>query len=96
VHEVTTEEQAFLRELTLPFRGITTALGHSLEPSFPASLALAAIAVARGRLFPPLDPAEVAMDAPLRQALVTSWGQWRGEALALVTEAGDTAPGNPA
>ncbi len=34
-----------------------------------------------GRLFPPLEAAEAPMDAPLRQALVTGWGHWRGEAL---------------
>ena len=68
-------------------RATATALGHSLEPSFPASLALAALAVQRGALFPPLEDAERPMTAPLTQALVTSWGHWRGEALALVTAA---------
>ncbi|MGA9868425.1 MAG: hypothetical protein WBQ75_18520, partial [Acetobacteraceae bacterium] len=62
-------------------------LGHSLEPAFPAALALAALAVSRGALFPPLEPAEMAMQAPLRQVLVTGWGHWRGEAMALVTAA---------
>ena len=64
-----------------------TAVGTALEPSFPASLALAAMAVQHGALFGPLEAAEQAMTAPLRQALVTSWGHWRGEALALVTAA---------
>ena len=77
------EEQAFLAELGLPVRATATALGHSMEPSFPASLALAALAVRHGSLFPPLEAAEQAMPAPLKQALVTSWGHWRGEALAL-------------
>jgi 3-oxoacyl-[acyl-carrier-protein] synthase II len=83
----TAEEGAFLADLGLPVRAAATALGHSLEPSFPANLALAAIAVQRGSLFPPLEVAEQAMTAPLTQALVTSWGQWRGESLALVTAA---------
>jgi 3-oxoacyl-[acyl-carrier-protein] synthase II len=83
----TSEEQAFLAEMDLPVRATATALGHSLEPSFPASLAFAAIAVQRGALFPPLEPAEKTMTVPLRQALITSWGHWRGEALALVTAA---------
>jgi 3-oxoacyl-[acyl-carrier-protein] synthase II len=81
----TQEERAFLAELGIPVRATATALGHSLEPSFPASLALAALAVRHGALFPPLEPAEQAMTAPLTQALVTSWGHWRGEALALLT-----------
>jgi 3-oxoacyl-[acyl-carrier-protein] synthase II len=87
VAAATTEEQAFLAEIGLPVRATATALGHSLEPSFPANLALAALAVRHGSLFPPLEVAEQAMTAPLTQALVTSWGHWRGEALALVTTA---------
>ena len=83
----TTEERAFLDGIGVPVRAAATALGHSMEPAFPAAVALAAIAVADGRLFPPLEPAEVPMDAPLRQVLVSGWGHWRGEALALVTEA---------
>jgi 3-oxoacyl-[acyl-carrier-protein] synthase II len=68
-------------------RAAATAIGASLEPAFPASLALAAISVQRGALFGPLEAAEQPMTTPLRQALVTSWGHWRGEALALVTAA---------
>jgi 3-oxoacyl-[acyl-carrier-protein] synthase II len=85
--EATREEQAFLHELGMPVRCSVTALGSSVEPSFPASLALAAMSVQRGMLFPPLEQAEQAMAGPLKQALVTSWGHWRGEALALVTAA---------
>ncbi len=81
----TAEEAAFLRRLGLPVRAAATALGHSLEAAFPASLALAAMAVARGRLFAPLEPAEAPMQSELRQVVVTSWGLWRGEAMALVT-----------
>ena len=87
VAAITTEEQAFLASLGLPVRASATAIGATLEPSFPASLALAALAVQRGALFGPLEAAEQTMTAPLRQALVTSWGHWRGEALALVTAA---------
>ncbi|MDR3533841.1 MAG: beta-ketoacyl-ACP synthase [Rhodopila sp.] len=83
----TAEEQAFLAEIGRPVRATATALGHSLEPSFPASLALAALSVQRGALFGPLEATEQTMTAPLTQALVTSWGHWRGEALALVTAA---------
>ena len=87
VAAATTEEAAFLASLGLPVRATATAVGHSLEPSFPASLALAARAVKHGTLFPPLETAEKPMAAPLTQALVTSWGHWRGESLALVTGA---------
>ena len=87
VAAATTEEAAFLASLGLPVRATATTVGHSLEPSFPASLALAALAVKHGTLFPPLETAEQPMAGPLTQALVTSWGHWRGESLALVTGA---------
>jgi 3-oxoacyl-[acyl-carrier-protein] synthase II len=83
----TIEERAFLAELDVPVRATATALGHSIEPSFPANLAVAALAVRHGRLFPPLEAAETAMTDRLKQVLVTSWGHWRGESLALVTAA---------
>ncbi len=83
----TGEERRFLQDVGLPVRAAATAFGHSLEPSFPANIALAALCVARGQLFAPLEEAEAPMDVPLRHALVTSWGHWRGEALAHVTTA---------
>ncbi len=83
----TAEERGFLDALGLPVRAVATAIGHGIEPSFPAAIALAAAAIGRGRLFDPLEAAEAPMTGPLKQALVTSWGNWRGEAMALVTEA---------
>jgi 3-oxoacyl-[acyl-carrier-protein] synthase II len=87
VAPATREEAEWLAELGLPVRASATALGHSMEPAFPAALALAVLAVQQGRLFDPLEPAEAPMERVLHQALVTCWGQWRGEALALVTAA---------
>jgi len=84
VAEPTRQEVAFLAELGLPVRATATAIGHGPEPSFPASLALAAMAVRNGTLFAPLEANEGVMPGPLQQALVTSWGLWRGEAMALV------------
>ena len=81
----TRAEAAFLQRLGLPVRAAATALGHSLEAAFPAGLALAAMAVARGRLFAPLEAAEAPMPGNLSQVLVTCWGLWRGEAMALIT-----------
>lgn len=85
--EPTVEEALFLGELGLPVRAAASALGHSLEPSFPAAIALASEALSRGRLFAPLDAGEASMSGVLRQVLVTSWGHWRGEGMALVEAA---------
>ncbi len=87
VAAATVEERAFLDSLGLPVRGLATAIGHGMEPAFIAHVALAAAALDQGRLFDPLESAEAPMAGPLRQALVTSWGHWRGEAMALVTGA---------
>jgi len=81
----TQEEAAFLARLGYPARAAATALGHSLEPSFPAAIALGAIALSEGRLFAPLEAAEAPMTGALSQVVVTSWGNWRGEAMALLT-----------
>jgi 3-oxoacyl-[acyl-carrier-protein] synthase II len=81
----TQEEKTLLDDLGLPVRASVTAFGCAPEPSFPASLALAAMSIRHGSLFPPLEALERPMAQPLKQALVTSWGHWRGEALALVT-----------
>ena len=89
VSAATAEEAGFLRGLGLPVRATATAFGHSMEPSFPANLALTAIALSRRRLFAPLEAAdlETPMAADLDQVLVTSWGHWRGEALAVLEAA---------
>ncbi|MSO99446.1 MAG: beta-ketoacyl-ACP synthase [Acetobacteraceae bacterium] len=83
----TAEEREFLDRLGLPVRAVASAIGHSLEPSFPAAVALAAMSIARRKLFPPLEPAEAPFEGQLAGLLVTSWGMWRGEATALVTPA---------
>ena len=83
----TEEERAWLQALGLPVRAVATTVGHSLDAAFPTGLALAAMAVSKGHLFAPLEALEAPMTGTLRQALVTGWGHWRGEALALVTQA---------
>jgi 3-oxoacyl-[acyl-carrier-protein] synthase II len=57
-----------------------------MEPQFAMNVALAAIALSKGRLFASFDTsgAERAMDEPLRQVVVTGVGHWRGEGLALL------------
>jgi 3-oxoacyl-[acyl-carrier-protein] synthase II len=83
----TGEERAFLAaRATIATRATGSHLGHAVEAQFPMNIALAAIALQHGRMFPSFDPSgfERAMDAPLRQVAVTSVGHWRGEGLALL------------
>ena len=51
------------------------------------SVAIAAMSLSRRRLFGPLEAGEAPMADELRQVLVTSWGHWRGEALAVLEAA---------
>ena len=84
----TAEERAFLAQHgDIAVRATGTYLGYALEPLFPMNVALAALAVSRGNLFPPGAASERPMDGPLTQAVVTAVGHWRGEGLALVEAA---------
>jgi 3-oxoacyl-[acyl-carrier-protein] synthase II len=86
----TAEERAFLAEQKdIAVRATGTYIGHAFEPQFPMNVALAAVAVSRGSLYPPADDSGVErpMNGPLTQAVVTSIGHWRGEGLALVEAA---------
>jgi len=87
----TSEERAFLEgHGDLAVRASGTYLGHGMEPQFPMNVALAAIALGRGGLFPPHDASglEKPMSDTLEQVVVTSVGHWRGEGLALVERIG--------
>jgi 3-oxoacyl-[acyl-carrier-protein] synthase II len=86
----TSEERAWLDKLGgVPVRATGTYIGHGFEPQFPMNIALAALAVGHGRLFPPADSSgvELAMQGTLDQVVVTSVGHWRGEGMALVERA---------
>ena len=83
----TSEERTFFaHHRNIAVRATGTYLGHALEPQFPMNVALAALAVSRGNLFPPGDDSgvEQASEGPLKQVIVTSVGHWRGEGLALI------------
>ena len=87
VAEARVEEEAFLAGLgSVPVRRSASLLGHGVEASFPANVALAALALSRGGFYPAMDPAD-AGDGPVERILVTGFGQWRGEALALLEKA---------
>jgi 3-oxoacyl-[acyl-carrier-protein] synthase II len=86
----TAEERAFLAQHNdVPARATGTYLGHGFEAQFVMNIALAAIAISHGSLFPPCDQSGVErpMDGPLSQVVVTGVGHWRGEGLALVEAA---------
>ncbi|MEJ2431865.1 MAG: beta-ketoacyl-ACP synthase [Pseudolabrys sp.] len=87
----TSEERAFLEgHSDLAVRATGSYLGHGLEPQFPMNIALAAVALGHGSLFPPCDSTglERPMSGELSQVLVTGVGHWRGEGLALVERVG--------
>src|SRR5438128_2221063 len=84
---VTLEEKAFLRQHPgFAVRATGTMFGHTLETQFPLGLALAALSLSRGALFPPNDPTgfEVEKAGPPDQIVVVGAGHWQGEGMALV------------
>ncbi|HEY4254196.1 MAG TPA: beta-ketoacyl-ACP synthase [Roseomonas sp.] len=84
----TAEEEAFLAGLPdATVRRAGSVIGHGIEAGFPAQVALAAIALDQGGFYPPLDPADTPSGATPRQVLVTGFGIFRGEALALLQPA---------
>ena len=84
---VTAEERAFLgKHKDVPARATGTAFGHTMEAQFPLGIALAALSISRGALFPPNDTTgvEIEMTTPPSQIVVIGAGHWRGEGMALV------------
>ncbi len=84
---VTGEERSFLeKHRDIPVRATGTAFGHIMEGQFPLGLALAALSISRGALFPPNDKTgvEIEMAKPPSQIVVIGAGHWRGEGMALV------------
>ena len=83
----TSEELAFLKShAKLPVRASGTTFGHTMEAQFTLGLALAALSLSRGALFPPdgRSPVEVEMSQSPSQIVVIGAGHWRGEGMALV------------
>lgn len=84
---VTSEEKAFLQKHPgYAVRSTGTMFGHTLETQFPLGLALAALSISRGALFPPNDPTGFEVEKPGApdQIVVEGAGHWQGEGLALV------------
>jgi 3-oxoacyl-[acyl-carrier-protein] synthase II len=84
---VTSEEKAFLSQHSdFAVRATGTMFGQTVEAQFPLGLALAALSISHGALFPPNDPTglEVEMSRPPTQIVVVGAGHWQGEGMALV------------
>jgi 3-oxoacyl-[acyl-carrier-protein] synthase II len=81
---VTELEREFLGGLSRPLavRAAGNRFGWGVEASFPASVAMAALALSAGALPAPLEPLEAPHEGAPRDILVTGFGAWRGEALA--------------
>ncbi len=94
VELVTSEERRFLDEIAArgfspAVRAYGTVLGHTIEAHFITGVALAALAISRQNYFSPFDDSglEQPLQGPQRRILVTGFGHWRGEGLALVEAA---------
>ena len=87
----TSEERDFLRKhADFPVRATGTMFGHAMETQFPLGIALAALSISRGALFPPNDSTgtEIEMQGAPTQIVVVGAGHWRGEGMALVEAVG--------
>ncbi|MGE0847699.1 MAG: hypothetical protein AB7L41_15640, partial [Flavobacteriaceae bacterium] len=90
----TAEERSFLESVAagtdMAVRAAGSLAGHGLEAQFILNLALAAMVVRDGSLFPARDASgmEGALKGAPRHAMVTGWGHWRGEATGLVEAVG--------
>lgn len=85
------EEHDFLnglsnRGINPAIRGVTTVFGNTLEAQFPFNVILASLAISKGSFFDPFDNSGVEREfsgAPER-ILISNWGHWRGESLAVI------------
>lgn len=80
----TVTEREFLGGMARPLavRATGSRLGWSVEATFPANVALAALALSDGTFPAPLEQLEAPFEDSLSDILVTGFAAWRGEALA--------------
>ena len=96
VAPVTEQELAFLNALDgfdPIIRAYGSLVGHGVEAHLATGMALAALTVSRRGYLPPLDESGVErpFDGEPDRILVTSFGHWRGEGLALIEAVGGDA-----
>jgi 3-oxoacyl-[acyl-carrier-protein] synthase II len=99
VEPATQEELRFLQGLIHAdiqpiVRAYGSVLGHGIEAHFITGIALAALAVSKGAFYAPFDRPgrERMLGGACRRVLVTGFGHWRGEALAVVEAAAEGGP----
>jgi 3-oxoacyl-[acyl-carrier-protein] synthase II len=81
----TSAELTVLKEIGLPVRNTGTYIGHGVDTQFMANLGIGCAAIEHGKLFAPTGTGDSGTSAAgLRQIVVTSIGNWRGEGLALL------------
>jgi 3-oxoacyl-[acyl-carrier-protein] synthase II len=81
----TSAELTVLKEIGLPVRNTGTHIGHGVDTQFMANLGIGCAAIEHGKLFAPMGSGDAgASPEGLRQVVVTSIGNWRGEGLALL------------
>ena len=91
--QATDIERVFIDALSknhdVAVRTFGSVLGHGLEAQMPVGVALAAAALDQKRYYPPFDPSDPATtgDTLPGRIAVTSFGHWRGEAIAIVAKA---------
>ncbi|WP_454917858.1 beta-ketoacyl-ACP synthase [Xanthobacter sediminis] len=87
-HDATAPEAEVLAATGLPVRAVSNRLGHGFEAQFVAGLALAALCVSKGALFPALPGDPLEKDAgDVERVVVTAVGHWRGEGAGVVEKA---------
>ena len=68
-----------------PVRCFGNQFGHAPEAQFPLGVALAALAVSNGSFYPPFEEGELEATSSSEQILVSCFGHWRGEGMAVVS-----------
>jgi len=78
-------ELTVLKEIGLPVRNTGTYIGHGVDTQFMANLGIGCATIEHSKLFAPTGTGDSGTSpAGLRQIVVTSIGNWRGEGLALL------------
>lgn len=81
------EAEALRDRPAIVSRGLSTLTGHTKEAEFPFAIALAALAVHKGRAYAPFCPDEKPFEGAPDAVLATAIGYHRSEGLALVVAA---------